>query len=842
MDSLLNISPTRGLRPLVKAYSEIQLETSMQREIQLWRNPHPDPQSRHLELLRCIFTTSNNLDEYEESTDEGDTSSDRRVKTTMEFFLGFCHSNSIQVGDIITLGAKVPSILAFTEKVFGKAAALGQIDLLQLIISIAQRRKQVLPVSKALTRAIRARQSSEVIKLLLSYRDSLFSAQQRKYEQDDSQAFSLETSSMEFGANVSLFLPVVEALRNNTIDHVQLLLLPSVAQDIEGWFNLFEISLESISHASFQLLAQREDKMQLSPSRAKRRCQVFEIACFSGDVQFCEMLPSHQNFKSWGDNAVDINLYMTIGMIASFGIQADDCEIGLEERIKTFLDLGALPDIPVPVSKIREVTTLPGSLLCLIYDKGNVTALDMALFLDKYVPVLPVLLEEWKKRLDGHDMEKLFALSSLIRNLLIPALWHASSETLRYIQQNSDQIPQDLPFLLCRAIRHNSHEVDKVNELLAIGANPNTFLEGFTPLMYAANFDKEHLCRLLLNNGALPNLISEDGRSALLLAAGDNAEIVAMLVEHVASVFGHCLTADPTNTLGYRFGACRNRTPLTAVCYLLSNTRIGQWQRRIELLSHLRLLLAAPSRDFSFKHSCECSPLHIAAYSRDIELLEILLSAGFDVNQASLCGSSPMAFAARTDCMSLGQYRQGRSAYDTVQFLLSKGAQAEPSLGLCRRHIRFYQVGCDVSPLQWASAVGDIETAKLLISNGADINASAGTGCSSGTALQQACREDQVDMVKHLIENGADVNAKAAASPFGGTSYGGGKLFFGAGVSSLEKWSRPYRPNSRRQSIQVCPRDSGIRGKTGHGPSLDSSCWSQADTSTRHSGKGTGGM
>ena len=60
------------------------------------------------------------------------------------------------------------------------------------------------------------------------------------------------------------------------------------------------------------------------------------------------------------------------------------------------------------------------------------------------------------------------------------------------------------------------------------------------------------------------------------------------------------------------------------------------------------------------------------------------------------------------------------------------------------------------APLFWAAKTGQMETAKLLIKNGADVNAKGNTGV---TALHEASN-GQREMVKLLIKNRANVNAK----------------------------------------------------------------------------------
>jgi ankyrin repeat protein len=78
-------------------------------------------------------------------------------------------------------------------------------------------------------------------------------------------------------------------------------------------------------------------------------------------------------------------------------------------------------------------------------------------------------------------------------------------------------------------------------------------------------------------------------------------------------------------------------------------------------------------------------------------------------------------------------------------------------------------IGNGFTVLMYAAENGYLEIAKLLIENGADINAHEDedidapidNDTSGETALIKAVLENNLKMVKLLVENGADVNAKA---------------------------------------------------------------------------------
>ena len=65
-----------------------------------------------------------------------------------------------------------------------------------------------------------------------------------------------------------------------------------------------------------------------------------------------------------------------------------------------------------------------------------------------------------------------------------------------------------------------------------------------------------------------------------------------------------------------------------------------------------------------------------------------------------------------------------------------------------------------------ACATGDLQTARMLVSQGADVNAR--TPVQGGTALMLAAMKGKLKLVELLLANGAEVNA---SSPEGNTAY-----------------------------------------------------------------------
>jgi ankyrin repeat protein len=93
-----------------------------------------------------------------------------------------------------------------------------------------------------------------------------------------------------------------------------------------------------------------------------------------------------------------------------------------------------------------------------------------------------------------------------------------------------------------------------------------------------------------------------------------------------------------------------------------------------------------------------------------------------------------------------------------VERLIAEGADINAFAEINDSSSSGYTWSYTYTPLGGASATGHIEIVKLLIQNGADVNA----GCQfDRTALMQACDYGNIEIVKLLIQNGAEINATA---------------------------------------------------------------------------------
>ena len=158
--------------------------------------------------------------------------------------------------------------------------------------------------------------------------------------------------------------------------------------------------------------------------------------------------------------------------------------------------------------------------------------------------------------------------------------------------------------------------------------------------------------------------------------------------------------------------------------------------------SLVKALLGAGIGADSYVDNHRRRPLQIAISIRSLEMTELLLDHGADVNANLLLTSytysdrsTPLKAAVET----------GR--LDIVQLLLRGGARVN-DLG----------PGREISALQMAAAKGKLELVQLLLDAGADVTAPPYPDWGE-TALQAAAGTGNVEVVQLLLSRGADVNA-----------------------------------------------------------------------------------
>lgn len=181
------------------------------------------------------------------------------------------------------------------------------------------------------------------------------------------------------------------------------------------------------------------------------------------------------------------------------------------------------------------------------------------------------------------------------------------------------------------------------------------------------------------------------------------------------------------------------------------------------------------------------SALHWAAKNGNIEITEILLTAGADPNVTSKVGKTPVTVAAESGKVEVLKvlvdgggnieaidqiggtpllWAAGLSPNaDTLDYLIKSGGNVNliDSNGM--------------TPLIWAAGIGQPDSVKILIDNGADLEVAEIH--QKETALMRAARIGKPETLSYLVDAGADLNVRNAL--------GHNALLIASGSAPLEK-------------------------------------------------------
>jgi len=151
-------------------------------------------------------------------------------------------------------------------------------------------------------------------------------------------------------------------------------------------------------------------------------------------------------------------------------------------------------------------------------------------------------------------------------------------------------------------------------------------------------------------------------------------------------------------------------------------------------LVRLRSLLQQDPSLLSTRNKIGNTQLHLAALDGRARAVELLVRAGAPGDQLTTDGWTPLLHASQ-----LGEL-------DTARVLLDLGA-----------NVNFRSTNYGNSPLHRAANFGYIDMANLLIARGAQVSI---RNNSNNTPLHRAVNGDYPDMVELLIANGAEVNIR----------------------------------------------------------------------------------
>ena len=304
-----------------------------------------------------------------------------------------------------------------------------------------------------------------------------------------------------------------------------------------------------------------------------------------------------------------------------------------------------------------------------------------------------------------------------------------------------------------------NNDKDIIEYLLSKGANVDQEDNiGYTALVYALNNDKYEIADFLLEHKAdINHHIIKKGTPLLLAIIKNNLELVKYIVNHSADLTTKCEGATPLDA------AILANASDEIIIFLLENgvdmnnssslkTAIANGK------NHAAKLLI--DKGMSLKISDGETPLNTAVFMNNIELVNLLIEKGADINEPNSNGCMPLHIAARHNCVEIAKLLINKGAKKDV---VSKiGSPYAIALGSGNKNI----VSMLVDPnkknnqqlnmeLYLSCKTGNIGTIRQKIREGADVNFIFMDGT---TPLIIAAVYEKFRVMEELLKNKADIN------------------------------------------------------------------------------------
>lgn len=317
--------------------------------------------------------------------------------------------------------------------------------------------------------------------------------------------------------------------------------------------------------------------------------------------------------------------------------------------------------------------------------------------------------------------------------------------------------------LLSLAARSGSLQI--VESLIRSGANVNSLDEyGHAPIHWAAMGGFLDVINCLLENGADLNFRNRDLQLALHYAIQyEKKEVVAFLLNKGAEIDEYASIMLGRIDLIKKFinddGFNINQVYIELNGYPISNAI------NFQQIDTLKFLIEAGADIHTVINNSGDSVLHLPGAIKDIDVFDLLLSFGANINSINARGHTPLHVAARARGLAVvkrlitlganvnlvgedGSTPLGEAAY-------AQSEQIIECLLLAGSHVNVSN-SRGQTPLHAAlHRKGGISCARILITNGADINASDERGLR---AIHLAVAQRDDELVSLLLEHNADVS------------------------------------------------------------------------------------
>ncbi len=347
----------------------------------------------------------------------------------------------------------------------------------------------------------------------------------------------------------------------------------------------------------------------------------------------------------------------------------------------------------------------------------------------------------------------LFMVSQYLLSHTTPivfAIKHSNIDVVRYLiskgfDVNDVNTRGESTNALSESLFVDTREKDLFKLLIDSGADPDTDDTYYARPMIMTMVAKNNtgLLKLLIARGANLNKLSQDGSSALYLATKkNNINMMKILIDAGADI-------DIKNHKG--------------------NTALDMAVKEKQMQS-IRLLLAYGADP---NISGNITPLAKALRLENIEIVQLLLESGADVNRQNAFGWSVMHLAAhqlekgeRTFYELLLKHNPNMNVQNykkQTPFMIAVKYDTSRSIA------NLIKQGADINaedenantPLLYAAKHGNSDVVKLLINSGTDIDAKNREDGS--TALIYMVKSGESEMVDFLIKKGADVDAESSS-------------------------------------------------------------------------------
>ena len=278
-----------------------------------------------------------------------------------------------------------------------------------------------------------------------------------------------------------------------------------------------------------------------------------------------------------------------------------------------------------------------------------------------------------------------------------------------------------------------------INHGAAVNARNN---DHGTALMIACRKGNIEAINVLLNAGADPNIADGEYCTCIHLAVykGYNKDVLEAMIEHDADV--NAANKDSITSLMI---ACQKGN-IEAINVLLnagadpniSDGKYGSCIQHAVIGGSSKEVLETiidHGADVNAKNKHNITALMQACKRGDVEIINILLSAGADSSIADTNGATSIHYAV-----------VGGGSKGTLQAIIDHGADVNASNK------------DNVTALMMACWMGNVEAINVLLNTGADLNIADGK--LGITCIQLAvCKSCSKDVLEALIDHGADVNA-----------------------------------------------------------------------------------